>query len=194
MAKQSLLQITLLQTVKLCIPFFFSFLLFTLNAFRCSKCRLIGSTPPLLFSLSILLATATVLYFFLTTFITDPFSLSVWRQDPSAVSLPGSILPPLPPPPSPVTKGLHRNVGFVWIKGTVQKITGCFIVGIAGGLLVLSDGFWKDISTLNRQFSYFHIQAPATFSYLLNLILSHSVCLFVCLPLNYSQEKLKLFI
>lgn len=77
MAKQSLLQITLLQTVKLCIPFFFSFLLFTLNAFRCSKCRLIGSTPPLLFSLSILLATATVLYFFLTTFITDPFSLSV---------------------------------------------------------------------------------------------------------------------
>lgn len=91
-------------------------------------------------------------------------------------------------------KGLHRNVGSVWIKGAVQKLTGWFIVGIAGGLLVLSDEFWKDISTLNRQFSYFHVQAPATFSYLLNLILSHSVCLFVCLPLNYSQEKLKLFI
>lgn len=188
--KQSLLQITLLQIVNLCI--FFSPPLFYLKCiplFQVQAGR--KHTSALVF----------FKHFFLQQLHLFIFSSLLWLQIlfplayedrilQQSASLEVFFLPLLPT----VKKGLHRNVWFVWIKSTVGKITGCFIVDIAGGLLVLSDGFWKDISTLNRQFSYFHIQAPASFSYLLNLILSHSVCLFVCLTLNYSQEKLKLFI
>lgn len=189
MAKQSLFQITLLQIVKLCVPSFFFPLAFYLQCiplFQVQTNRKHTSAAFFLKRFSYNSSSS----FFLVTFITDPFSLSMRGRVLQQLALLEHSSPCSPT----AKKGLHRNVGSVWIKGAVQKLTGWFIVGIAGGLLVLSDEFWKDISTLNRQFSYFHIQAPATFSYLLNLILSHSVCLFVCLPLNYSQEKLKLFI
>lgn len=190
MAKQSLFQITLLRIVKLCIPFFFYPLVFYLQCIPLFQVQTNRKHTSAAFFLKHF-PYNSYSSFFLITFITDPFSL-IACGDRILQQL--ALLEHSSPCFPTGKKGLHRNVGSVWIKGAVQKLTGWFIVGIAGGLPVLSDEFWKDISTLNRQFSYFHIQAPATFSYLLNLILSHSLCLFVCLPLNYSQEKLKLFI
>lgn len=188
MAKQSLFQITLLRIVKLCIPFFFFFLVFYLQCIPLFQVQTNGKHTSAAFFLQHFSYNSYSFFFppYLYYRSLFPWHVRILQQL--------ALLEHSSPCSPAVKKGLHRNVGLVWIKGAVQKLTGWFIVGIAGGLLVLSDEFWKDISTLNRQFSYFHIQAPATFSCLLNLILSRSLCLFVCLPLNYSQEKLKLFI